>query len=163
VGKVYGKAKNSAGYLISSDIKPEPCVGTGRFLIQSTLKNPKAPLVLFGIEIDPSLYRACLVNMALFSNHPYSIVCGDTLMIDTPFCSPGSKLWDQGNQWNPPDISKFYFKLKPPFKFSLAALAKARKEQPIAPIVAPQSIVPETQVVPSSKDKSFPFFYWGVL
>ena len=61
-------------------------------------------------------------------------------MIDVPFTGPGSKLWDHGNQWNPPDISQFYFKLKPPFKFSLAALAK---EQP--PIVAPQSIVPETQ------------------
>jgi len=124
-------------------IDPAGC-GTGRFLLGATWHAPKAPLVLFGIEIDPSLYRACLVNMAMFSNHPYSIVCGDALMIDTPYCSPGSKLWDWGNQWNPPDISPFYFKLKPPFKFSLVALAKARKEQPPTPIPMP---IPQTSAL----------------
>jgi hypothetical protein len=112
-------------------------VGTGRFLIQSTLKNPKAPLVLFGIEIDPSLYRACLVNMALFSHHPYSIICADALMIDEKYSGVNSKIWDLGNQWTPTDISPFYFKLKPPFKFSLATLAKTIKEQPPTPIAAP--------------------------
>jgi hypothetical protein len=130
-------------------IKPETVIdpagcGTGRFLLGATWHAPKAPLVLFGIEIDPSLYRACLVNMAMFSNHPYSIVCGDTLMIDTPYCSPGSKLWDYGNMWQPADISPFYVKIKPPFKFSLAALAKGRKEQP-PPIPVPT--VPQTSAV----------------
>jgi len=124
-------------------IDPAGC-GTGRFLLGATWHAPKAPLVLFGIEIDPSLYRACLVNMAMFSNHPYSIVCGDALMIDTPHCSPGSKLWDLGNQWNPPDISPFYVKIRPPFKFSLAALAKARKEQPPPTIPAP---IPQTSAL----------------
>jgi len=123
-------------------IDPAGC-GTGRFLLGATWHAPKAPLVLFGIEIDLSLYRACLVNLAMFSNHPYSIVCGDALMIDTPYCSPGSKLWDMGNQWQPPDISSFYFKLKPPFKFSLAALAKARKEPP-TPILVP---LPQTSAL----------------
>jgi len=131
-------------YVIEPETVIDPAgVGTGRFLLGATWYAPKAPLVLFGIEIDPSLYRACLVNMAMFSNHPYSIICGDSLMIDLPYCSPGSKLWDFGNQWNPPDITKFYVKLKPPFKFSLAALAKARKEPP-TPIPAP---IPQTSVL----------------
>jgi len=120
-------------------IDPAGC-GTGRFLLGATWHAPKAPLVLFGIEIDPSLYRACLVNMAMFSNHPYSIICGDALMIDLPHCSPGSKLWDMGNQWNPADISPFYCKIKPPFKFSLAALAKT-KEHPLTPLPVP---IPQT-------------------
>jgi hypothetical protein len=117
-------------YTVKPQTVLDPCTGTGRFLIESTILKPKAPLILFGIEIDPSLYRACLVNMAMFSNHPYSIVCGDTLMIDTPYCGPGSKLWDHGNQWSPPDISMFYYKPKPPFKFSLAELAKSIRQQP---------------------------------
>lgn len=115
-------------------------VGTGRFLLGATWHAPKAPLVLFGIEIDPSLYRACLVNMAMFSNHPYSIICADSLMIDKKYCGVNSKIWDLGNQWNPPDISPFYFKIKPPFKFSLAALAKTRKKQPPTPI----PVIPQT-------------------
>jgi len=119
-------------------------VGTGRFLLGATLMYPKLPLVLYGIEIDPSLYRACLVNMALFSHHPYSIICADALMIDEKYSGPGSKLWDLGNQWNPADMSPFYFKIKPPFKFSLAALAKTIKEQPPAP-TAP--IIPQTPAV----------------
>jgi hypothetical protein len=117
-------------YTIKPQTVLEPAVGTGRFLIEATVLEPKAPMILFGIEIDLSLYRACLVNMAMFSNHPYSIVCADTLMVAPPFCGPGSKLWDLGNQWDPPDISMFYWKPTPPFKFSLAELAKARKEQP---------------------------------
>jgi len=126
--------------LVKYDPEPitdlDPAVGTGRFLIIASQMYPKAPLVLYGIEIDLSLYRACLVNMALFSNHPYSIICGDTLRLDPRYSMPGGELWELGNQWNPPDISPFYIKIKPPFKFSLAALAKTIKEQP-APIPAP--------------------------
>ncbi|MDP2105589.1 MAG: hypothetical protein Q8J76_06305, partial [Desulfobulbaceae bacterium] len=44
----------------------DPCVGTGRFLVGATLMYPKLPLLLYGVEIDLSLYRACLVNMAMF-------------------------------------------------------------------------------------------------
>jgi len=100
----------------------DPCVGSGRFLLGATWAYPKAPLVLFGIEIDLSLYRACLVNMALFSNHPYSIICADTLRLDPEKSGPSSPLWDYGNCWDPPDVSAFYWR-PPPItaeKFSLA-------------------------------------------
>jgi hypothetical protein len=107
----------------------DPCVGTGRFLIGASLMYPKAPLVLFGIEIDLSLYRACLVNMALFSKHPYTIICADALMIDEKYTYTTSPIWDLGNLWEPPDFSPFYWK-KPPItaeKFSLAEWVKLRK------------------------------------
>jgi hypothetical protein len=117
----------------------DPCTGTGRFLLGATLMYPKAPLLLYGIEIDLSLYRACLVNMAMFSNHPYMIICADTLMIDGRYCGVDSKIWGLGNRWEPADISPFYFKLKPPFKFSLAALAKTMKQQQPTPIPVPVS------------------------
>jgi hypothetical protein len=116
----------------------DPCTGTGRFLLGATLMYPKAPLLLYGIEIDLSLYRACLVNMAMFSNHPYTIICGDTLMIDSRYSDVGSKIWDLGNQWDPPSISDFYIKIEPPFKFSLAELAKtAKPPQPVTVITEP--------------------------
>ena len=114
----------------------DPATGTGRFLIGATLMYPKLPLLLYGIEIDPSLYRACLVNMALFSHHPYSIICADTLMIDSCYCGADSKMWSLGNRWEPADISPFYWKPPKPYKFSLATLAKTIKEQP-TPITAP--------------------------
>ena len=88
----------------------DPAVGTGRFLLVATLTYPERPLVLFGIEIDQSLYRACLVNMAMFSTHPYSIIRADTLMIDAKYCGGGSEIWDFGNQWDPPDLSAYYWK-----------------------------------------------------
>jgi hypothetical protein len=108
----------------------EPCVGTGRFLIEASLMNPEKPLILFGIEIDITLYRACLVNMALFSsNHPYSIIRADTLMLDLEASMPGSPVWNQGNRWDPADMSPYYIKIPLPFKFSLAEMAKVMKEQ----------------------------------
>lgn len=123
-------------YVIKPETVMDPAgVGTGRFLLGATWSAPKAPMVLFGIEIDLSLYRACLVNMALFSNHPYSIICADALMIDQRYGSPSSKIWDLGNQWNPPDMTPFYFKPIPPFKFSLKDLAKTVKVQPIQPLI----------------------------
>ena len=120
-------------YTVKPQTVLDPCTGTGRFLIEATVLESKAPMVLFGIEIDPSLYRACLVNMAMFSHHPYTIICGNTLRIDERYCGVGSKVWDLGNQWDPPDISAFYWKPPTPFKFSLAELAKARKQQPSEP------------------------------
>lgn len=82
-------------------IRPEPCVGTGRFLLGATNLYPAAPLILYGIEIDVSLYRACLVNMKLFSNHFYHILCGDTLRMPEP-------PWGLANTWQPPDLSSYY-------------------------------------------------------
>ena len=106
----------------------DPCVGTGRFLIEITRMYAKAPLVLFGVEINVSLYRACLVNMKMFSKHPYSIICADTLMLDPKLSSPAGLVWDLGNRWNPPDMSKFYAK-PPPIRadaFSLEAFTKRK-------------------------------------
>ena len=94
--------------------------------------KPKANLVLFGVEINVALYRACLVNMAMFSNHPYSIICANALMLDARYSMVGGKVWELGNQWNPPDMSPYYFKIPPPFKFTLkqfAADLKAKKAQ----------------------------------
>jgi len=107
----------------------DPCVGTGGFLLGATLAYPKAPLILFGIEIGVSIYRACLVNMALFSNHAYSIICADALKLDNKLSGPASPVWDLGNRWNPPDLSKFYWK-PPPIRrdaFSLKAFTKLKK------------------------------------
>jgi len=125
-------------------IDPAGC-GTGRFLLGATWHAPKKPLILFGIELDLSLYRSCLVNLAMFSNHSYSIINANALMIDEKYIGVNSKLWDYGNRWQPFGVSQFYYKVKPPFKFSLAALAKARKEQPPTPIPVP--IVPQTSVL----------------
>jgi len=118
--------------LIKYEPKPitdlDPCVGTGRFLIAATVMYPKLPLLLYGVEIDRSLYRACLVNMAMFSSHPYFIICADTLMLDMKYSSDvSSPMWGLGNQWDPPDMTPYYFKIAPPFKFSLADLAKNKK------------------------------------
>jgi len=94
----------------------DPCVGTGRFLFEASLLYPEAPLVLFGVEINLALYRACLVNMAMMSNHPYSIICADTLRLDVEKSGPASPLWKLGNRWNPPDVSRYYWKPTPPFQ-----------------------------------------------
>jgi len=107
----------------------DPCVGTGRFLFIASQMMPKANLVLFGVEINLSLYRACLVNMAMFSNHPYTIICADSLRLDENKSGVSSKLWDLGNQWNPPDISAYYWK-PPPIRadaFSLKAFIELKK------------------------------------
>lgn len=86
-------------------------------------------MVLFGIELDYTMYQATLVNMALYSNHPYSIIRGDTLLIDEKYAMTDSPIWNLGNLWEPADISKYYYKMREPFKFSLANLAKTIKEK----------------------------------
>jgi len=108
----------------------DPCVGTGRFLIVTSQMFPKANLVLFGIEINLSLYRACLVNMALLSKHPYSILCADTLRLNSDLTGPASRIWDMGNCWVPPDVSAFYWKPPPIWhdRFSLKAFVEREKE-----------------------------------
>lgn len=121
----------------------DPATGTGRFLLVATLMYPKLPLLLYGIEIDLSLYRACLVNMAMFSNHPYSIVCANTLMLDPHFDGPGGSLWNYGNQWDPPDISQFYFKITPPFKFSLSTIAKEYAKEKKEPMTVQVPTIPK--------------------
>ena len=115
-------------YAVKPKTYLDPAVGTGRFLIEASTLNPTAPLVLFGIEIDVTLYRACLVNMAMFSKHPYSIICGDTLMFDVDKAGPASGLWDRGNLWEPIDVSMFYAK-PPPINahhFSLKAFTEIK-------------------------------------
>jgi len=109
----------------------DPCVGSGRFLIVASQMMPKANLVLFGIEINLELYRACLVNMAMFSNHPYSIICADALRLDPDKTGPTSKIWDWGNQWQPPDVSAFYWKPPPIWhdRFSLKAFTEVKKAE----------------------------------
>jgi len=108
----------------------DPCVGTGRFLFITSQMMPKAPLVLFGIEINPALYRACLVNMAIFSNHPYSIICADSLRLEPNKSGPISKIWDLGNRWDPPDMSAYYWKPPPIWhdRFSLKAFTELDKK-----------------------------------
>jgi len=109
--------------------RPKPCVGTGRFLLEASLLYSKAPLLLYGIEIDVSLYRACVVNLSMFSRHPFSIICADSLRLDPRLCGPASLLWLLGNHWDPPDISMFY--VKPPAatadKFSLSSWIRQMK------------------------------------
>lgn len=107
----------------------DPCVGTGRFLFEASVLMPDAPLILFGIEINLPLYRACLVNMATFSNHAYSIICADALRLGPNRSGPASPLWDLGNRWNPPDVSAYYWKPPPigPDRFSLKAFTKQTK------------------------------------
>ena len=131
--------------LIKYEPKPitdlDPCTGSGRFLIAASLMYPKAPLLLYGVEIDRSLYRACLVNMAMFSSHPYFIICADTLMLDMKYSADvSSPMWGLGNQWDPPDMNPYYFKIQPPFKFSLADLAKNKK-----PAEAPSVVTTEVE------------------
>jgi len=93
----------------------DPCVGTGRFLLEASIMFPKANLVLFGIDINLSMYRACLVNMVHMSNHCFSLLCADSLRLGE--CGPSNKIWDLGNRWSPPDITEFYWKPKPTIPF----------------------------------------------
>lgn len=103
----------------------DPCVGTGRFLLETSLLYPNAPLRLYGIEIDLSLYRACVVNLSLFSKHPFTILCGNTLLLpQTCYCN--HPIWLLGNRWDPPDLSGLYPKPPPATetKFKLSEWTK---------------------------------------
>lgn len=97
----------------------EPALGSGRFLIEVSNMFPKAPLILFGVEIDLSLYRSAIVNMKMFSKHPFGIVCADSLKLESS--SPTSPMWDHGSYWTgttqqykwvPEDMTPFYYKTK---------------------------------------------------
>lgn len=89
----------------------DPCVGTGRFLLEASIMFPRANLVLFGIDINVTMYRTCLVNMVHMSNHCFSLLCGNTFLLGTT--SPSSKVWDMGNRWELPDLTPFHWKPKP--------------------------------------------------
>lgn len=105
----------------------DPCVGTGRFLLEASIMFPEAPLILFGVEINLALYRACLVNMTHMSNHCFSLICANTLRLDPNRTGPSSKMWDLGNRWSPPDITSFYWKPKPRIPF-LQRYVKAKSK-----------------------------------
>ena len=48
------------------------------------------------------------LNMALYSQHPYYIVCADALLFNID--SPSSYAWSLiANQWDPQDISHYYY------------------------------------------------------
>ena len=95
----------------------DPCLGTGRMLLVASNLFPDAPLILFGVDIDLSLYRASIVNMKMFSKHPFGIACADSLKLESS--SPASPMWDQCSywtgssqqyKWTPEDMTPFYFK-----------------------------------------------------
>ena len=79
----------------------DPATGTGRFLLDLAWHHRDKKLALFGVELDPDLYRACLVNMRLYAlGMPYFILRANTLMVDL---RPGSPNWRLANRWDPPD------------------------------------------------------------
>jgi len=95
----------------------EPCMGTGRMLLAVNNVFPDAPLIFFGVEIDLWLYRTAMVNMKMFSKHPYGIICANTLRMGE--MGPASPCWDLSSYWNgtkyqhkwsPEDMTPFYFK-----------------------------------------------------
>jgi type I restriction-modification system DNA methylase subunit len=121
-------ANNPLGFPVT---QIDPCTGTGRFLWESSILNPDLPMVFFGIEINLSLYRGCLVNMALYSKHPYSIICGNALALDPKKTGPTSSIWCLGNQWKPPSLEEFCWKPSPIRKdaFSLKAFTEIPRDQ----------------------------------
>jgi len=122
----------------------DPALGTGRFLMEASRLNWHRPLILFGIELDVTLYRAALVNMAIYNRHPYAILCGDTLMLDV---QNHPEVWNLANLWEPADISKYYWKAPPKFKFSLANMAAKSKEEPIREAISAIA-PPEVPTIP---------------
>jgi len=79
----------------------DPAAGTGRFLVDVAVHYPDRRLFLHAVEIDVDLYRACLLNMRLYSWHrPYRILCANSLAVDLRLGSPN---WRYANLWNPPD------------------------------------------------------------
>ena len=120
--KIVGRSKPSDQIETVND----PATGTGRFLVEQSRLNPYVPMVLTGIEIDLTLYRAALVNMALYSLHPYSIICANALAIRPD----ANQIWEFGNLWDPPDMSQFYYKPPPPPQpFSLKGFVEVQQQQ----------------------------------
>jgi hypothetical protein len=129
----------------------DPCTGTGRFLIEASRLNRHRPLQLFGVELDPIMYRATLVNMAIYSEHPYSILCANTLLLNQDVTTPEGCIWDKGNLWEPPDMSAYYYyKEAAPRKFTLANYsAETQEEETIEKEVA--AILPDEPQKPEEE------------
>ena len=72
----------------------DPALGTGVFLI-SAAKTAMPGVELWGVEIDPSLYRAALVQLSIFTAfglvNPFKVAVGDSLMNDVD--------WSRANEW----------------------------------------------------------------
>lgn len=83
----------------------EPAMGTGAMMIAANNYVPDdIPFVMYGVELDPMMYQAALVNMSIMAKHPYQLICADSLALD-----PSSgRAWAEANKWNPPDMSKYY-------------------------------------------------------
>jgi len=60
----------------------DPALGTGVFLI-SAARVAMPGVQLWGVEIDPSLYRAALVQLNIYTAfgiiNPFTLVIGDSL------------------------------------------------------------------------------------
>ena len=72
----------------------DPALGTGVFLI-SAAKTATPGVELWGVEIDPSLYRAALVQLNIYTAfgiiNPFRVVVGDSLTNDID--------WSKANRW----------------------------------------------------------------
>lgn len=79
----------------------DPCTGAGRFLIDAATHYPDQKLALYGVELDPDLYRAALVNMRTYAClRPYWILCANALVANI---RPDSPNWKYANLWEPPN------------------------------------------------------------
>jgi hypothetical protein len=82
----------------------DPAAGTGRFLIEAAFQAKFRDVILFGVEIDLDLYRACLVNMRLYTlGVPSFILWANSLLVDL---APGHPNWRYANLWDPLDWRK---------------------------------------------------------
>lgn len=72
----------------------DPALGTGVFLI-SAAKVAMPGVQLWGVEIDPSLYRAALVQLNIYTAfgiiNPFTLAIGDSLTNDIE--------WHKANLW----------------------------------------------------------------
>jgi len=110
----------------------DPCVGSGRFLLETSIMYPKANFAFFGIDINVTMYRTSLVNMVHMSNHCFTLLCGNSLRLGTT--SSSNEIWALGNRWEIPDLTEFYWKPKPKVPL-LTALTNRTKRPVMGPSV----------------------------
>lgn len=76
----------------------DPCCGTGSMLLAAR-KHSQPGVVLCGVEIDRSIYRAALVQLSLFTDNgarnPFKLICTDFLTTDVK----DPQVWANANQW----------------------------------------------------------------
>jgi type I restriction-modification system DNA methylase subunit len=83
----------------------EPAMGTGAMVIAANNHVPEnIPMEMHGIELDPLMYKAALVNMAIMARHPYKFICANTLALDPNDSRP----WVHANKWDPPSMYPYY-------------------------------------------------------